>query len=41
MEETMRKANPNEVGGILRATLGTKDVAERTKRMKFKTERRM
>lgn len=37
----MSKANPNEVGGILRATLGTKDVVERTKRMKFKTERRM
>lgn len=41
MEETMRKAKPNEVGGILRAIVGTKDVAERMKRMKLRTERRM
>lgn len=40
MEETIRKAKPSEVGGILRRIMGAREVAERIKRVKLKHERR-
>lgn len=36
----MRNARPIEVGGIRRRIVGTRDVAERMKRMKFRHARR-
>lgn len=36
----MRIARPIEVGGIRRRIVGTRDVAERMKRMKFRHARR-
>jgi len=36
MPETMRRASPNEVGGILRRIVGANEDAERIKREKFK-----
>lgn len=39
MEETARKAQPSEVGGILRKTMGAMEAEERMKRMKFRQER--
>lgn len=38
MEETMRKAQPSEVGGVLSTTIGATEAAERMKRMKFRKE---
>lgn len=38
--ETMRKAMPKEVGGILRRIVGAKEADERRKRVKFREERR-
>lgn len=40
MQEPTSKANPNEVGGILRRTMGAIEAEERIKRVKFKHERR-
>lgn len=39
MQDSMRKAMPNEVGGHLRRIMGARDAAERMKRVKFKHER--
>lgn len=39
MEETVRKAQPSEVGGILRKTMGAMEAEESMKRMKFRQER--
>lgn len=41
MQETMRNAQPREVGGILRKIIGAREAAERMKRMKFKNDRRI
>ena len=40
MPDTIRNATPNEVGGILRRTVGEKEAAERMKRVKLRHERR-
>lgn len=39
MEEIIRNAQPREVGGIFRESVGAKEAAERMKRTKFKNER--
>ena len=39
MEETMRNANPIEVGGVRRRMTGATEAAERMKRVKFMLER--
>lgn len=38
--ETMRKAMPRDVGGILSRTVGTTEAAERTKRTRLRHDRR-
>lgn len=40
MDETIRNAQPREVGGFLRRRIGAKEAAERMKRMRLKNERR-
>lgn len=40
MPETIRRAMPNEVGGILRRIVGANEEAERIKSEKFKQLRR-
>lgn len=40
MPETIRRAKPKEVGGILRRIVGANEDAERMKREKFKKLRR-
>lgn len=38
--ETMRKARPSDVGGILRRMVGTREAAERTRRTRLRHDRR-
>lgn len=40
MPEIIRNAMPIDVGGILRRIVGTREVTESMKRVKFKHERR-
>lgn len=40
MDEIIKNAQPNDVGGILRKIIGAIDDAERMKRMKFRKESR-
>lgn len=40
MPEIIRNAMPIEVGGVRRRTVGTREVTERMKRVKFRHERR-
>lgn len=39
MQEMMRRAQPSDVGGILRINVGSREAAERMKRTKFRHER--
>lgn len=40
MQDTMRIAQPREVGGDLRKIMGAREAADNKKRTKFKNERR-
>lgn len=40
MLETIRNAQPSDVGGILRRMVGAREADERMKRMKFRDARR-
>lgn len=41
MQETIKNAQANEVGGILMKIVGAKEAAERMKRTKFRNDRRI
>lgn len=40
MQETVRNAQPRQVGGVLRRIIGAREAEERMNRMKFKNETR-